>query len=175
MRSERLGRYARELRANMTDAERKLWSSLRLRQIGGARFRRQHVIGAYIADFACVEQRLVIELDGGQHLESERDRIRDAFLEKAGWRVLRFWNDRVLKETESVLEAILVALGESPHPSPPPQAGEGTESSDAHIDSLPREAEGGPIRSSLPRETGESPIRSALPRETGEGQRGGAS
>src|SRR5229473_2581234 len=80
---------ARELRITMTDAERRLWSALRGRRLRGFKFRRQHRLGPFIADFVCVEHRLVIEADGGQHAESAVDARRTAWLEARGWRVLR--------------------------------------------------------------------------------------
>ena len=100
--------------------ERRLWYHLRDRRLGGAKFRRQLPIGPYIVDFVCVEIRLVIELDGGQHSEQVAyDAARTAFIEHEGYRVVRFWNDEVLKETEAVLELILGALN-APHPGPLP-------------------------------------------------------
>ncbi|ROR29617.1 endonuclease domain-containing protein [Inmirania thermothiophila] len=98
---------ARRLRASMTDAERRLWQHLRRRGLG-VRFRRQHPIGPYLADFACVGLRLVIEADGGQHAAGRRrhDEARDRWLRAHGWRVLRFWNHEVLGATDSVLERI---------------------------------------------------------------------
>src|SRR6185503_2684091 len=83
------------LRREMTDAERKLWSVLRNRQLEGAKFRRQQPIGPFIADFVCQEQRLIIEADGGQHAECAADGRRTGFLECKGYRVLRFWNDDI--------------------------------------------------------------------------------
>ena len=77
----------------------------------GFKFRCQHPLGPYVLDFACVEHRLVIEADGGQHAESDHDRQQTAWLEAQGWRVLRFWNNEVLANTEGVLDAILRALG----------------------------------------------------------------
>jgi very-short-patch-repair endonuclease len=119
------GKFARRLRTNMTDAERCLWRHLRLRQLAGCRFRRQHPFGPYLLDFACVERRLVIELDGGQHCAS-RDGERDAWIRAGGFVIVRFWNNDVLNRTQEVLEQILEALGSpSPHPNLPPQAGEG--------------------------------------------------
>ncbi len=98
---------ARALRSNMTDAERLLWHALRNRQINHHRFRRQHPIGDYITDFACVEQKLVVELDGGQHQEQVAyDDQRSEFLRSHGWRVLRFWNNEVLKNLDGVLAVI---------------------------------------------------------------------
>ncbi|MCF7222034.1 endonuclease domain-containing protein [Marilutibacter chinensis] len=110
--------FARQLRRAMTDAERRLWCHLRNRVLMGWKFRRQHPIGPYITDFACIEAELVVELDGGQHAEDPRDAIRDAFLQAEGYRVLRFWNNDALERTEVVLEVILAALvSAGPHPS----------------------------------------------------------
>ncbi len=114
---------ARELRAQMTDAERKLWSRLRADQLG-AKFRRQHPVAGYYADFCCVERQLIVELDGGQHAEQGAyDAQRTHDLEAAGFRVLRFWNDDALLRTDDVLEAIVQAMSEErpPHPSPLPR------------------------------------------------------
>jgi very-short-patch-repair endonuclease len=105
---------ARALRATMTDAERRLWSVLRSRRLQGYKFRRQRPIGPFIADFACIEHRLVVEADGGQYLESEYDARRTAWLEARGWRVLRFWNNDILANTEGVQEAVLMALKGEP-------------------------------------------------------------
>ena len=111
---------ARELRKNMTDAERRLWHHLRHRQIGRDRFRRQAPIGPYIVDFACFEKRLIIELDGGQHaVRVEEDIRRTDWLNSQGFRVIRFWNNQVFENGEAMLEAICVALNPPPHPSPP--------------------------------------------------------
>jgi very-short-patch-repair endonuclease len=101
---------ARVLRKSMTDAERKLWSLLRDRQLDGHKFRRQHPLGSYVLDFACLEQKLVVEVDGGQHAESERDRQRTAWLEAQGWRVIRFWNNDVLSNPESVSARLTEAM-----------------------------------------------------------------
>ena len=102
---------ARELRKNPTEAEKVLWSELRYRQLCGYRFRRQRPIGTYIVDFVCLESRLVIELDGGQHLESGcYDAARTSDLNGRGFSVIRFWNNQVLAEIEGVKEAILLAL-----------------------------------------------------------------
>ncbi len=110
MRNPKTQQYARALRNEPTDCERKLWQFLRLRQLGGLRFRRQVPIGRYIADFACVEAKLIVELDGGQHQDNEHDLRRDTELVGQGFRVLRFWNNQVLQETEAVLEEILWVL-----------------------------------------------------------------
>jgi very-short-patch-repair endonuclease len=105
--------FARELRTTMTDAEKRLWWLVRNRQLDGHKFRRQHPIGAFVADFVCIERRLIIELDGGQHADSTYDARRTAWLENHGWRVIRFWNNDVLSGTEGVLEVILQALRSS--------------------------------------------------------------
>ena len=98
----------RELRRDSTDAERKLWRSLRGKQIDGVKFRRQHPIPPYMVDFFCPAARLVIEVDGSQHSE-EMDRSRTQFLEAKGLAVLRFWDNEVLTQTEAVLSAIMDA------------------------------------------------------------------
>jgi very-short-patch-repair endonuclease len=104
-------RQARALRKNMTDAERVLWQRVRNRQLGGFKFRRQKPIGSYIADFVCVEKKIIIEVDGGQHsLRQEYDTDRSDYLRKKGFRVLRFWNHDVLKEKDAVLNKILKSL-----------------------------------------------------------------
>jgi very-short-patch-repair endonuclease len=112
---------ARHLRRAATDAERRLWSALRDRRLEGYRFRRQYPIGRFIVDFACTQHRLIVEADGGQHADSEPDRRRTANLEQEGWRVLRFWNNDILSNTNGVVEKILRELrGESdPHPPTP--------------------------------------------------------
>ena len=114
--------YARKLRANMTDAERKLWHELRRRSMFGVRFRRQVPLGRYIADFVCFEHSLVIEVDGSQHQAPDSgDEERDAWLNSQGYRVLRFTNVEVLMHRDIVLQTIAAQI--SPIPSPP--AGEG--------------------------------------------------
>src|SRR6266508_3444478 len=94
---------AKRLRRDETDAERKLWVHLRNRQMNSAKFRRQQPIGRYIVDFFCPEQRLVIELDGGHHADQiQADQRRTESLIRAGYRVLRFWDNEVLTEPEAV-------------------------------------------------------------------------
>jgi very-short-patch-repair endonuclease len=122
---------ARRLRRNSTDAELRLWNRLRSRAIDGCKFVRQEPIGPYVVDFVCRERRLVIEVDGGQHNESDADRIRDQWLRNRNYRVLRFWNNDVLSNTNGVLETIAIALQEEtpPHPTafggrPLPASGE---------------------------------------------------
>ena len=102
--------YARKLRQDMTDAERALWRLLRDRRMEGWRFRRQEPIDRYIVDFICFEARLIIELDGGQHFDSEIDKVRDAYLESQGFQVLRFWNNDVLANRDGVYRTIMAAL-----------------------------------------------------------------
>jgi very-short-patch-repair endonuclease len=118
---------ARALRTSQTDAERALWRHLRGRHFLGWKFRRQHEIGLYIADFVCADKWLIVELDGGQHVErADQDAVRAEWLCRAGYRVLRFWNDDVLKNTDDVLEQIQraleldAALRTPPHPGPLP-------------------------------------------------------
>ncbi len=114
----------RTLRCHMTDAEIRLWQRLRSRQLAGCKFRRQHPYLDYVLDFVCLERCLIVEVDGGQHLENERDQARDWRLQDAGFQVLRFWNNQVLQETDAVVEAIWIALQSAaviphPHPNPP--------------------------------------------------------
>ena len=102
---------ARELRNNPTKAERTSWKHLRLRQLGGYKFRRQQPLGPYIVDLICLEKRLIIEVDGGQHSEQKAyDAERNVWLEEQGFRVLRFCNHEVLQEIEAVKEVIVRAL-----------------------------------------------------------------
>ena len=102
---------ARELRGNMTAAERRLWWVIRNQRVDGARFRRQVPVGEYFADFCCLKQKLIIEVDGGQHSETEDyDRTRTEFLEAQGFRVIRFWNGDVMTNLEGVVDIILEAL-----------------------------------------------------------------
>ncbi len=101
---------AKTLRKRLTDTERLLWKFLRAKQIKGFKFRRQEPVGRYIVDFACHEKRIVIEVDGGQHLDKERDEERDQWLKEQGYNVLRFWNNEVLTNIEGVLEVIRNSL-----------------------------------------------------------------
>jgi very-short-patch-repair endonuclease len=111
MRDRKTLHFARQLRKQATDAEKHLWRCLRCRQLERYRFRRQVPIAGYIAHFACFEAKLVVELDGGQHGEQRNsDAVRDHRIEQAGFRVLRFWDDEVFKETEAVLQKICDAL-----------------------------------------------------------------
>jgi very-short-patch-repair endonuclease len=114
--SEQIQQRARELRREMTPAERRLWQALRGNVLEGAHFRRQHAIGPYILDFYCAKARLAIELDGGSHLEQEQyDEERTNWLEsEKGMRVIRFSNQDVQRDLDSVIEAIREALEQAP-------------------------------------------------------------
>jgi very-short-patch-repair endonuclease len=123
---------ARHLRAGQTDAEQLLWHRLRNRRQQGWKFRRQHQIDQYIVDFVCPDTGLIVELDGGHHGDQVAyDEMRSTKLIDMGYRVLRFWNNDVLKNTDSVLEAILEALASpDPSPQPSPRRGEGVASTE---------------------------------------------
>jgi primosomal protein N' (replication factor Y) len=101
---------ARRLRGGGTEAEARLWAALR-REALGVRFRRQHPVPPYVADFACVEALLIVEVDGGQH-GGAADAKRDATLAASGWRVKRYWNNAVLENLDGVLEDIARVLAE---------------------------------------------------------------
>ena len=122
---------ARVLRREMTDSERRLWSGIRSEQLG-VKFRRQHPIGNYIADFACLDPLLIVELDGSQHQgQKSYDARRDAFLHSQGFEVLRFGSNDPFVNFEGVLQAVINRLDEltaaCPHPNLPPE-GEGAKS-----------------------------------------------
>ena len=106
---ENLTKIARELRNNATEAEKYIWYMLRLENLG-VKFHRQTQIGHYIVDFVCFEKGLIIEIDGGQHADSEKDKIRDGWLRAEGFEVLRFWNHDVLGNRAGVLEKIMERL-----------------------------------------------------------------
>ena len=104
----------------MTEAEQHLWRHLRMRQMASYKFRRQHPALSYILDFACIDLKLAIELDGGQHANNiEADEMRTKALNHAGWKVVRFWNNDVLTNTEAVLLEIYKQIGEIQPPSQP--------------------------------------------------------
>ncbi len=111
---------ARELRKNMTDAEKKIWQSIRKRQILGNKFRKQVPIGPYIADFVCFEKKMIVEIDGGQHKAQEGyDQKRTEFFQSRGFQVIRFWNNDVLTNIEGVTKRLYACLGCPPdHPHP---------------------------------------------------------
>jgi very-short-patch-repair endonuclease len=131
--TSRIRHRARSLRRRPTDAEQKIWRVLRSMKPLGIHFRRQAPIGSYVADFAWLAGKLVVELDGGQHAESQReyDERRSAWLSSQGYRVLRFWNHDALQTPEVVGEAILAAARASAPPPTPPHKGEGSRASQA--------------------------------------------
>ncbi len=113
---------AKILRKNFTDTERLLWKYLRVKQLEGYKFRRQEPIGSYIVDFICQEKLIIIEVDGSQHsVEKEKDSERDNWLQGEGYKVLRFWNNEVLTNTNGILEIIRDTLKH--HPLTPPLKG----------------------------------------------------
>lgn len=110
--SDNLTGLARSLRKRPTEAEKLLWRYLSGKQLQGLKFRRQEPIGDYIVDFVCFSKRLIIEVDGGQHaIEREKDITRDEWLLSQGFKVLRFWNNEVLRNLEGVSDVILRELG----------------------------------------------------------------
>jgi very-short-patch-repair endonuclease len=115
---------ARTLRQNITEAERRIWQILRSNRMKGYKFRRQAPICHYITDFVCHEARLIVEIDGGQHDRSfPRETERSGLLQSEGYRILRFWNDKVLGNLDGVYQTIAAALGPSPPPEPSPIKG----------------------------------------------------
>ena len=120
---------ARALRRNQTDAETKLWRLVHDRRLLDAKFRRNHPIGSFFADFCCLKTHLIVEVDGGQHAneaDTDYDRRRTAYLESRGFKVMRFWNQEILRESDRVIEQIYEALNpelhkQHPHPDPLPQ------------------------------------------------------
>ena len=117
---------AKTLRRNLTDAESRLWGELRGNRLCGHNFRRQVPLGLYVVDFVCFANRLIVELDGEQHgfdANQEADARRTAWLQAEGFRVIRFWNNEVLKETDAVCNAILDQLGGPLNEEPPPEIG----------------------------------------------------
>ena len=99
------------MRADSTRAENILWQALRNRQLEGMKFKRQVPLDGYILDFIYMEKRLIIEVDGGQHSQSQRDEVRDAHFNAAGFAVLRFWNDEVVENIDGVCRHILISAG----------------------------------------------------------------
>ena len=121
-------RKAHELKHPMTDAEKLLWDKIRNRKLYGLKFRRQHPLHYYIADFYCHEKRLIVEVDGGIHLHAEvkeHDENRSAELERLGITVIRFTNDQIFEQLEQVLEEIVLFVKTLNQPSPPSPLGEG--------------------------------------------------
>jgi very-short-patch-repair endonuclease len=121
--------FAKQLRKNMTDAERKLWEFLRHKQISGLKFRKQAPIGKFIVDFVCHEAKIIIELDGGQHDEEKNinyDNERSLWLSSQGYFVQRYWNNEIFENIEGVVDSILDLCSSricTPHPFLPPQSG----------------------------------------------------
>lgn len=125
MNTEKVLLNAKKLRANQTEAEQRLWYHLRAHRFMDLKFKRQKPMGCYIVDFVCVEQQLIIEINGGQHAEQTGyDQHRDAWLRSQGYTVLRFWNHEVMQQLEGVLEQIRNAVALSPGPSPTSGRGE---------------------------------------------------
>jgi very-short-patch-repair endonuclease len=118
---------ARRLRKNPTAAELVLWKRLRLRQAEGNKFRRQHRLGSYVVDFICLEKKLIVEVDGGHHADTVKtDLERTKWLESRGYKVLRFWNNDVLKDIDAICKVVFEALGNPPPPSSPSRGAETT-------------------------------------------------
>ncbi|GAB6140699.1 hypothetical protein JCM14076_14280 [Methylosoma difficile] len=106
-----LTNQARSLRKNQTDVEQRLWQQLRNRRLLNHKFRRQFPIEPYIVDFVCLELKLIIELDGGQHADQlDYDQHRSQYLGKKGFKILRFWNNEIIENNEGVLETIRLAI-----------------------------------------------------------------
>lgn len=119
MATRSVNSHAKSLRKSMTDAERRLWYRLRAHRLNQFKFKRQVAVGKYVVDFVCFERRLIIEADGGQHDGQVSDIERDRWLADQGFRILRFWNNEVLNDTEAVLSQIVGALKSRPvYPSP---------------------------------------------------------
>lgn len=113
--------HAKSLRHQLTDAERLLWQHLRAGRLQGYKFRRQQAIGKYVVDFVCIEAKLIVEADGGQHLQQQAyDKNRSDYFHQQGFAVLRFWNHDILQQTTEVLENILSYLENMSPPSPQP-------------------------------------------------------
>ena len=110
--AKRIRGFAKKLRHEPTDAETAMWRLLRGRRLEGLKFRRQVPFKNFILDFVCFEKHFVIEIDGSQHADSERDSARDAVLMTEGFRIARYWNNDVLQQPSAVLEDILGKLGE---------------------------------------------------------------
>lgn len=118
---KKLVHLAKMLREQSTDTERLVWKHLRAKRFAGLKFRRQESIGNFIVDFVCYEKRIIIECDGGQHLaQTEKDISRDQWFSMQGYKVLRFWDNEVLKNTEAVLETIWNACSDHPPLDPLP-------------------------------------------------------
>jgi very-short-patch-repair endonuclease len=136
-RNEDQRNFARNLRNRMTEAEKRLWRFLRAGQLDGHKFRRQVAVGPYIVDFVCLSQKVIVELDGPQHCETnatEHDGRRDVWLQSLGYRVLRFWNHQLDDDIQSVVDqiksALTMAWSNEPHPPSPALPSKGREPED---------------------------------------------
>lgn len=137
--------HARAMRKELTPWELQLWLRLKGKQLCGYKFRRQQPVGRYIVDFLNVEKKLIVELDGSQHVNSADDKRRDAYFRNEGYRVLRFWNNDVNANIAGVLEAILNALEDTPHQNPPlipPASGGEVRGGDRGIRAITLDAQG---------------------------------
>jgi len=134
--------FAKAMRGSATEAEAALWKRLRAGRLLGFKFKRQRPIENYIVDFVCFEQKVIVEVDGGQHADpplADADAERTRWLEGKGYRVLRFWNDDALTRTDDVLEAIITALRANPSPQPLSRKGRGAEEAAPSYDSSRQE------------------------------------
>ncbi|MEL6059854.1 MULTISPECIES: endonuclease domain-containing protein [unclassified Methylobacterium] len=163
-------RFRRGLRESQTEAERRLWYRLRDRRLADFKFVRQESVGRYVADFCCRDARLIIELDGGQHADSEHDRVRDAWLTAQGYRILRFWNAEVVNNIVGVLDTILAALSPSPRlrgegesAASPKGEGEGAVPVETHPEPPPHPR--------LPPRSDDDKVAGALSPQAGRGER----
>jgi len=135
-RLSKLRDHAKEMRSQQTEAEHRLWQLVRAHRFAGYKFRRQVPLDFYVADFVCFAERLIIELDGGQHQPSSpQEAERSRFLEGQGYRILRFWNNDVMQNIDGVLHVIAEAapapLPPTPDPSPPLRGGRGSRTAEA--------------------------------------------
>ena len=122
--SSKITNVAKTLRKNTTRSERLLWKNLRAKQMQGIKFRRQEPIGHYVVDFVCFEKQVMVEVDGSQHMaEAARDKERERWLEEQGFRILRFWNNEVLRNLQGVLEIIRLNCLNHPPSDPPIKVG----------------------------------------------------
>ncbi len=110
--SEKTYQQARQLRRNMTAAETRLWACLRNHRLSKIHFRRQYAIGKYIVDFCAPYQKLIIEVDGSQHLDRPEDQERSSFLISKGYRIVRFWNNEIMSDIEGVIKSIEFVINE---------------------------------------------------------------
>jgi very-short-patch-repair endonuclease len=142
---------AKILHSHQTEVEKRLWYHLRAHRFMGLKFKRQKPMGRYIVDFVCVERRLIIELDGGQHAERMAyDQQRDTWLRNQGYRVLRFWNNEVMQQLEGVLETIRSAILQSAlSPSPSPTSVRGERES-SPLPQMERESSTHPQKGNIP-------------------------